>query len=114
MQLGFVGLGRMGLNMVTRLTRGGHHIVAFDRSADAVARAVDAGEKRDTVMLEDRHGRRRVFALLPASFLIDGQLVTLVRPAAQPVPPGEPSPARARLHEHARPGHRARLVAVGG
>src|SRR5947209_3431651 len=43
MQLGFVGLGRMGLNMVTRLTRGGHTIVAFDRSADAVARAVDAG-----------------------------------------------------------------------
>jgi 6-phosphogluconate dehydrogenase len=43
MQLGFVGLGRMGLNMVTRLTRGGHKVVAFDRSADAVARAVAAG-----------------------------------------------------------------------
>ncbi len=43
MQLGFVGLGRMGLNMVTRLTRGGHQIVAYDRSADAVARAVEAG-----------------------------------------------------------------------
>jgi len=39
MQLGFVGLGRMGLNMVTRLTRGGHQIVAYDRSADAVAKA---------------------------------------------------------------------------
>jgi hypothetical protein len=51
-------------------------------------RAVDAGEKRDTVTLEDRHGRRRVFALLPASFLLDGQLVTLVRPAASaPAPP---------------------------
>ncbi|HEV2983572.1 MAG TPA: decarboxylating 6-phosphogluconate dehydrogenase [Vicinamibacterales bacterium] len=43
MQLGFVGLGRMGLNMVTRLTRGGHKVVAFDRSADAVAKAVAAG-----------------------------------------------------------------------
>jgi 6-phosphogluconate dehydrogenase len=43
MQIGFVGLGRMGLNMVTRLVRGGHEIVAFDRSADAVARATDAG-----------------------------------------------------------------------
>jgi 6-phosphogluconate dehydrogenase len=43
MQLGFVGLGRMGLNMVTRLTRGGHEVVAYDRSADAVARAVAAG-----------------------------------------------------------------------
>src|SRR6185503_5100479 len=43
MQLGFVGLGRMGLNMVTRLVRGGHAIVAYDRSADAAARAETAG-----------------------------------------------------------------------
>jgi 6-phosphogluconate dehydrogenase len=43
MQLGFVGLGRMGLNMVTRLMRGGHAIVAYDRSPDAVARAEAAG-----------------------------------------------------------------------
>ena len=43
MQLGFVGLGKMGLNMVTRLVRGGHQVVAFDRSADAVARAEAAG-----------------------------------------------------------------------
>jgi 6-phosphogluconate dehydrogenase len=45
MQLGFVGLGRMGLNMVTRLVRGGHQIVAFDRSPDAVARAEAAGAR---------------------------------------------------------------------
>jgi 6-phosphogluconate dehydrogenase len=45
MQLGFVGLGKMGLNMVTRLVRGGHDIVAFDRSPDAVARAQAAGAR---------------------------------------------------------------------
>ena len=45
MQLGFVGLGKMGLNMVTRLSRGGHHIVAFDRSADAVSKSETAGAK---------------------------------------------------------------------
>jgi 6-phosphogluconate dehydrogenase len=45
MQLGFVGLGKMGLNMVTRLTRGGHTIVAYDRSADAVAHAESAGAR---------------------------------------------------------------------
>ena len=45
MQIGFVGLGRMGLNMVTRLVRGGHSVVAHDRSADAVARADAAGAK---------------------------------------------------------------------
>jgi hypothetical protein len=50
----------------------------------AVGRAVVAGEKRDTVTLEDRHGKRREFPLLPATFLLDGQLVTLVRPAAAP------------------------------
>lgn len=48
----------------------------------ALGRAVDGGEKRDTVVLEDRHGTRREFPLLPAAFLLDGVPVTLVRPAA--------------------------------
>ena len=43
MQLGFVGLGRMGLNMVTRLARAGHAVVAYDRSPEAVTRAAAAG-----------------------------------------------------------------------
>ncbi|HEV3059974.1 MAG TPA: decarboxylating 6-phosphogluconate dehydrogenase [Vicinamibacterales bacterium] len=43
MQLGFIGLGRMGLNMVTRLVQGGHQVVAYDRSAEAVAHAGQAG-----------------------------------------------------------------------
>ena len=37
MQMGMVGLGRMGANMVRRLMRGGHQCVVFDRSAEAVA-----------------------------------------------------------------------------
>jgi phosphoglycerate dehydrogenase-like enzyme len=32
MEIGFVGLGRMGLNMTTRLVRGGHRVVAHDRA----------------------------------------------------------------------------------
>jgi 6-phosphogluconate dehydrogenase len=36
-QLGMIGLGRMGANMVRRLLRGGHQCVVFDRSAKAVA-----------------------------------------------------------------------------
>jgi 6-phosphogluconate dehydrogenase len=43
MQIGFVGLGRMGLNMVTRLARGGHTVAAYDRSPEAVGRAAAAG-----------------------------------------------------------------------
>jgi 6-phosphogluconate dehydrogenase len=37
MQLGMIGLGRMGANMVRRLARGGHECVVFDRSPVAVA-----------------------------------------------------------------------------
>jgi 6-phosphogluconate dehydrogenase len=37
MQLGMIGLGRMGSNMVRRLMRGGHRCVVFDRSDKAVA-----------------------------------------------------------------------------
>ncbi len=37
MQLGVIGLGRMGANMVRRLIRKGHNCVVFDRSKDAVA-----------------------------------------------------------------------------
>jgi 6-phosphogluconate dehydrogenase len=41
MQLGMIGLGRMGANMSRRLSRAGHEVVAYDRSADAT-RAVAA------------------------------------------------------------------------
>ena len=37
MQLGMIGLGRMGANMVRRLIGGGHDCVVFDTSPDAVA-----------------------------------------------------------------------------
>ena len=36
------------------------------------------------VVLEDRHGRHRLFPLNPAGFLLDGEPVTLVRPKAKP------------------------------
>ena len=43
MQIGFVGLGRMGGNMTRRLADAGHTVVAWDRSADAVRRAATEG-----------------------------------------------------------------------
>ena len=43
MDIGMIGLGRMGANMTTRLLAGGHRVVAFDRSPDAVAGAVKGG-----------------------------------------------------------------------
>jgi 6-phosphogluconate dehydrogenase len=43
MRLGFVGLGKMGLNMVTRLVEGGHEVVAYDLKQAAVESAGAAG-----------------------------------------------------------------------
>ncbi|MET9066255.1 DUF3097 domain-containing protein [Streptosporangium sandarakinum] len=42
---------------------------------------------KEAVTLEDRFGRRRVFPLEPAAFLLEGRVVTLVRPAAAPRAP---------------------------
>ena len=45
MELGIVGLGRMGANIARRLMRGGHSVVAFDVSTDAVAALTREGAK---------------------------------------------------------------------
>jgi hypothetical protein len=59
-----------------------------------------------TVTLEDRHGRRRVFPMHPAAFLVDGVISTLVRPART-------QPLSARLSASgsiAVVGHQARVA----
>jgi 6-phosphogluconate dehydrogenase len=69
MQIGFIGLGRMGLNMVTRLQRGGHSVVAYDRSADAVARAAAEGAKGVSTLdtlIEELAPPRAVWVMVPA------------------------------------------------
>ena len=43
MQIGMIGLGRMGASMVTRLLRGGHDCVAHDRAPESIARVVALG-----------------------------------------------------------------------
>ena len=43
MELGMVGLGKMGANMTSRLLKGGHRLVVFDRSADAIAASAEEG-----------------------------------------------------------------------
>jgi len=69
MQLGFVGLGKMGLNMVTRLERGGHDIVAFDRSAEAITKA-EAVKASGAGSLDDLvkalKAPRHVWVMVPA------------------------------------------------
>jgi 6-phosphogluconate dehydrogenase len=43
MEIGMIGLGRMGANMTTRLLGGGHRVVAYDRAPEAVAAVVKGG-----------------------------------------------------------------------
>ena len=43
MQIGMIGLGRMGANMVRRLLRGGHQCVVYDRNAEAVTNSRGRG-----------------------------------------------------------------------
>jgi hypothetical protein len=58
------------------------------------------GCEKDAVTLEDRHGRRRVFPLSPAAFLLEGEAVMLVRPA-ETAGLGAPGVA-GRVHQPAR------------
>jgi 6-phosphogluconate dehydrogenase len=69
MQLGFVGLGKMGLNMVTRLVRDGHEIVAFDRNAEAVERASVAGARSASsldALVASLAAPRAIWIMVPA------------------------------------------------
>jgi len=43
MELGFIGLGKMGMNMVARLQQGKHRVVAYDRAADLIKQAEGVG-----------------------------------------------------------------------
>jgi 6-phosphogluconate dehydrogenase len=69
MQLGMVGLGRMGANMTRRLMRGGHQLVVSDRTLDVVKQLAGEGASGSS-SLEDLVGRlktpRAVWIMVPA------------------------------------------------
>ena len=70
MQLGMVGLGRMGANMVRRLTRGGHECVVFDRSSKAVDELVKdkaVGSSSLADMVKKLKAPRAVWLMVPAA-----------------------------------------------
>jgi 6-phosphogluconate dehydrogenase len=82
MQIGFVGLGKMGLNMVTRLLRGGHTVVAYDRSADAVARAEAAGARGVSTLealIEGLTAPRAVWVMVPSGDPTESTVAALGR-----------------------------------
>jgi 6-phosphogluconate dehydrogenase len=79
MQLGMIGLGRMGSNMVRRLMRDGHDCVVFDRNQSAVAELASAGARgagslKDLVAKLDKP--RAVWFMVPAA-AVDGSIAEL-------------------------------------
>jgi 6-phosphogluconate dehydrogenase len=86
MQLGFVGLGRMGGNMVHRLARGGHDVVAFNRSPGPVQEAIKNGATGATSLpdlVSKLNTPRAIWLMLPAGGVTDeylNQLADLCEP----------------------------------
>ena len=80
MQIGMVGLGRMGGNMAERLIRDGHEVVAFDPNADAVAALVEKGA-RGAASLGELAGLlntpRTVWVMVPAGRITDDTVAAL-------------------------------------
>src|SRR5215475_8437309 len=69
MQIGMVGLGRMGANMARRLIRGGHQCVVFDRAPQAVAALVEeeaTGARDITDLVAKLEKPRAIWLMVPA------------------------------------------------
>ena len=80
MQLGMIGLGRMGANMVRRLMKGGHECVVFDRNQDSVKQLAAAGATGSDSLDDFAHKLkppRPVWLMVPAA-VVDDTLQDLV------------------------------------
>src|SRR6202162_1879972 len=88
MQLGMVGVGRMGANMTRRLMRGGHQLVVSDLSADTVKQLAGEGAG-GSASLEDLISKlsppRAVWIMVPAG----GPTEQTVQKLAEHMQPGD-------------------------
>ncbi|RDZ27227.1 phosphogluconate dehydrogenase (NAD(+)-dependent, decarboxylating) [Lysobacter silvisoli] len=81
MDLGMVGLGRMGANMAQRLVRGGHRAVGYDPGAQARERAAQAGvDAVDSLqaLVAALSAPRAVWLMVPAGQAVDDTLAQLL------------------------------------
>src|SRR5262245_12814632 len=82
MEIGFIGLGRMGLNMTRRLLAGGHRVAAFDRGSEPVEQARRAGAvsaKTLDDLVAALRPPRSLWAMIPAGPPVD-QLIDALEP----------------------------------
>ncbi|MBS0199450.1 MAG: decarboxylating 6-phosphogluconate dehydrogenase [Proteobacteria bacterium] len=80
MQLGMIGLGRMGANMVRRLMAGGHQCVAYDRSSEAVQAVVKEGAMGVASLIELAQSLakpRAIWLMVPAG-VVDETIAALL------------------------------------
>jgi 6-phosphogluconate dehydrogenase len=80
MQIGMIGLGRMGSNMVRRLMRAGHECVVYDRSADTVSELEGEGATGSTELADfvaKLETPRSICMMIPAGY-VDQTLEALV------------------------------------
>jgi 6-phosphogluconate dehydrogenase len=85
MQLGMIGLGRMGANMVVRAMKAGHDMHVFDTHADAVKALTDKGAKGSTNLSDFVKGLdkpRAVWMMVPAGAVdtVIGELTPVLEP----------------------------------
>jgi 6-phosphogluconate dehydrogenase len=69
MELGFVGLGKMGMNMVARLRKGRHDVVAYDLSPDLIKQAESLGARGATsldVLISKLKPPRAIWIMVPS------------------------------------------------
>jgi len=88
MELAMVGLGKMGGNMVARLVKGGHRVVAFDVNADAVKRTMELGAEGAFSIAEvvkKLAAPRVIWVMVPSGKITDDTLRALL----QEVQPGD-------------------------
>src|SRR5262249_54451316 len=88
MQLGMVGLGRMGANMVRRLMQGGHQCVVFDLNADNVKRLAAEGASgvtSDKELVLKLGPPRVVWIMVPAGSPTENTVMSL----AEKLQPGD-------------------------
>src|SRR5690242_4506263 len=72
MQLGMIGLGRMGANMVRRLMKDGHDCVVYDVSPDAVSQLQSEGATGSgslSELVEKLDAPRAVWLMVPAALV---------------------------------------------
>ena len=81
MKLAMIGLGRMGMNMAKRLLKGGHEVVAYNRSPEKTNRLVKDGAEgaySPSEVVEKLSQPRIVWMMLPAGEVTKKQIADLI------------------------------------